>query len=138
MTVNMTELEGLLNRNTLESLFPAGKADQFFEALYGDATEGAYDISVSFLGEDPDRKTLNFAFELHQRPGKCLACSLTFGLTQVFTRHPVINVKGFVSEVQELLNGQMQLKDWKLGPTRILSNSLHVVPLEIAYLKTES
>ena len=40
---------------------------------------------------------------LHERPNRCLACNLTQGLPQVFSRHPIINVKGIVKEIEKLL-----------------------------------
>ena len=38
--------------DTLRKLFPEDRSDQFFEALYGDVEEGAYDISLAYLQPD--------------------------------------------------------------------------------------
>lgn len=113
----------------LDNIFPDNRADNFFDALYGDCTEGAYDIRLCFKGHSPDR--LHFEFHLKERPGKCLACNLTYGLPQVFSRHPVINVKGVVQEIDNLLNGRSKCGEWQLGRTREVSRKLHIVPLTI-------
>ena len=113
----------------LEGLFPADRADRFFEALLGDAGEGAYDIRLDYDGCREDR--LHFRFHLTERPGKCLSCSLTYGLPHVFNRHPVINIKGLVADIGDLLRGQATCADWSLGHTEQRSRSLHVVPVKI-------
>jgi hypothetical protein len=115
--------------DALEKMFPKNRSDNFFDALYGDPTEGAYDISLEFNGQSQDR--LHFEFHLKERPGKCLACNVTYGLPQVFSRHPVINVKGVVQEVDKLLNGLSKCGKWQLGRTREVSRKLHIVPLTI-------
>ena len=102
----------------------------FFESLFGDADEGAFDIGFSYKAHHND--ALHFEFQLRQRPGKCLACNLTHGLPQVFKRHPVINVNGVVEEIGKRLNGKFQCSGWKLGATRELSNELHVIPLIVS------
>ncbi len=53
----------------------------------------------------PESGRLHFDLQLKERPGKCLACNVTYGLPQVFTRHPVIDLKGVVREIETLLNG---------------------------------
>lgn len=113
----------------LKNMFPDDRADRFFDALYGDADDGAYDISLAFAGHTDGR--LNFEFHLHQRPGKCLACNLTHGLPNVLGRHPVIDVKGLVNSINTLLDGQAACGDWTIGKTREISRELHVVPLTI-------
>jgi hypothetical protein len=127
------EFERLFTQDTLRDLFPRDRADLFFEGLYGDLSEGAYDITLVFKGQDRD--TLHFEFQLEQRPGKCLACNLTYGLPQVFSRHPIINIKGLVQEINQLLGEQWNCKDWKLGVTREVSRMLHVIPLLISIAK---
>ncbi len=109
-------------------LFPKDRADSFFEAIFGDASEGSYDISLEFKTQTRDR--LEFEFHLKQRPGKCLACNLTYGLPTVFSRHPVINVKGLVQEILCLLDGASGSK-WQLGSTREISRNLHIIPLTV-------
>ena len=59
-----------------------------------------------------------------------LACNLTYGLPQVFSRHPVIDVPGLVEQVARQVNGS-GVKDWKLGKTKEVSPELHVIPLII-------
>ena len=86
----------MFSRTTLRQLFPPQRTDAFFDALFGDASEGAYDIELSFDGYDPHAKTLRFLLNLRERPGCCLACNLTYGLPEVFARHPVIDLKGMV------------------------------------------
>lgn len=115
--------------DVLNRLFPSERADSFFDALYGDAGEGAYDIRLNFKTHRENR--LEFELHLTQRPGKCITCSLTYGLPQVFKRHPVINISGLVQEVDSLLDGHAKCIDWQLGFTREVSSELHVIPLSI-------
>lgn len=121
--------ETLFTPDVLKQLFPTDRSDQFFDALYGDAEEGAYDISLEFIGSRRNR--LEFMLRLTQRPGKCITCSLTYGLPEVFTRHPIINIKGLVQDIEALLDGSGRCVDWQLGPTQEVSNEIHVIPLII-------
>ncbi|MBL7224803.1 MAG: pancreas/duodenum homeobox protein 1 [Desulfobacteraceae bacterium] len=121
--------EQLFTQRALRELFPHERADLFFEGLYGDPLEGAYDISLVFKGQDRD--TLQFEFRLEQRPGKCLACNLTYGLPEVFSRHPIINIKGLIREIDQMLGGQWRCAGWRLGLTREVSRELHILPLII-------
>jgi hypothetical protein len=128
----MMETKGfdkLFSPDVLEQLFPEDRSDQFFDALYGDVEEGAYDISLEFIGSRRNR--LEFMLRLTQRPGKCITCSLTYGLPEVFTRHPIINIKGIVQNIETLLDGRGRCVDWQLGPTQEMSNEIHVIPLII-------
>jgi len=118
----------IFTRERLDMLFPKDRADSFFDALFGDAGEGSYDISLEFKKQSEDR--LEFEFHLKQRPGKCLVCNLTYGLPAVFSRHPVINVKGLVQEIVCLLDGASGSK-WQLGNTREISKKLHIIPLTV-------
>ena len=127
MTTN--NFNQLFSAETIKQIFPQNLADRFFDALYGDPSEGAYDIALVFKEQKENK--LIFEFRLTQRPGKCLRCSLTYGLPEVFLRHPVINVKGLVRKIDEYLNGQGKCIDWKLGRTNEISNDLHVIPLII-------
>jgi len=113
----------------LARLMPSNIADDFFDALYGDAAEGAYDIELAYRGHGEGR--LNFELLLKQRPGKCLACNLTYGLPQVFQRHPVINLKGLVARVCQLVGADSSQANWSLGRTRTISSELHAIPLHI-------
>ena len=121
--------EKLFAPDVLKRLFPEDRSDQFFDALYGDAGEGAYDISLEFIRAQGNR--LEFLLRLTQRPGKCITCSLTYGLPQVFTRHPIINIKGLIQDIEERLDGTGRCVDWKLGSTREMSNEIHGIPLII-------
>jgi hypothetical protein len=122
-------IDQLLTETVLKQMFPAERADAFFEALYGDAAEGAYDIAFSFQGLN--KEALEFRFDLHRRPGKCLACNLTYGLPQVFSRHPVIDIAGLVCDIEKRLAGKATCSRWELGETTEISNNLHVVPLTV-------
>ena len=124
------ELEDIFTQDDLEKLFPVGRADAFFESLFGDAEEGAFDIGLSYKAHRGNE--LHFEFQLRERPGRCLACNLTYGLPQVFKRHPVINVKGLVDEIESGLNGDYRCAGWKLGATREMSRHLHVIPLVVS------
>ncbi len=105
-------------------LFGPERTAAFFEALFGGAEEGAYDIRLAFVtaGED----SLEFAFNLHQRPGKCLACNLTYGLPAVFARHPVIGAARLAEEIAKAAG--RPLKGWKLGETKEHGKALHSIP----------
>ena len=132
-----TDYAQIFTDAALKDIFPSAIADSFFEALYGDATEGAYDISLKFSGHA--KKVLNFELHLTQRPGKCLACNLTYGLPEVFKRHPVINLNGLTDKINGLLKDDQasSLKDsdlaWEIGRTQEVSKDLHVVPLTISF-----
>ncbi len=125
------DLAQIFTREKLDELFPKERADAFFDALFGGAEDGAYDISVDFVGQEGD--AAEFAFMLRQRPGKCLACNLTYGLPQVFTRHPVINVRGFAESVAREAQRDPGGVRWELGATREHSRSLHSIPLHISF-----
>lgn len=123
----------LFTAEALNRLFPDNKSDDFFEALYGDAEEGAYDISLAYVKSDDN--VLEFELRLKQRPGKCLACNLTYGLPEVFSRHPLINIKGLVAEIDTLAGDLLKCVDWKIGRTREISRELHTVPIVISIEK---
>lgn len=125
----MNNVQDVFTQETLQKLFPADRANAFFDALFGDAEEGAYDIRLIF--KEQTANTLTLGLELHERPGKCLACNLTYGLPEVFSRHPIINIKGLVSEIDALLGDKATCTDWKLGTTQTVSKSLHIIPLII-------
>ena len=112
-------------------LFPSQRTNDFFEALFGDASEGAYDISLVFTGYNEQSHTLRFTLNLHERPGCCLACNLTHGLPEVFSRHPVINIKGLVADIDKKLDGKARCGAWKLGSTVQQDQNLHAIPLVI-------
>ena len=97
-----SSFDGLFTHEVLKKLFPKDRADQFFDALYGDRTDGAYDISLEFKGHNQNE--LQFEFHLKQRPGKCLACNLTFGLPRIFSSHPIININGLVHDIDHFID----------------------------------
>eukprot|EP01022_Parablepharisma_sp_SALTPOND_P033232 TRINITY_DN8832_c0_g2_i1.p2 TRINITY_DN8832_c0_g2~~TRINITY_DN8832_c0_g2_i1.p2 ORF type:complete len:130 (-),score=43.82 TRINITY_DN8832_c0_g2_i1:552-941(-) len=118
-----------LSPEQVAELMPPRLADEFFDALYGDSSEGAYDIELAFKGQQGSQLKLELL--LRQRPGKCLACNLTYGLPQVFTRHPVLNLGGLVERICALAGVDPAQASWQLGRTRTVSNELHAIPLHI-------
>jgi len=123
----MPELSSVFDQALLNRLMPPETTDQFFEALFGDANEGAYNISLAFRQGTPER--LEFEFHLTSKPGKCLACNLTLGLPNVFARHPVINIKGLAEKIAPQLNGLYKIDRWHCGDTMERTPDLHVIPL---------
>jgi hypothetical protein len=119
----------LFTQQVLDEIFPADRADRFFEALLGDAAEGAYDIALAFVGETDDQ--IDFEFQLKQRPGRCLACNLTYGLPEVFRRHPVIDVAGVIRQINLRMTASKRCHQWTLGRTREVSRNMHVLPLTV-------
>ena len=112
---------------TLTELFPESRTNEFFEALFGDADEGAYDIRLRYGGFDAANKRLTFFLDLHQRPGKCLACNLTSGLPAVFEKHPIINIKGLAEQAASL--AEARCTDWRLDRTRQEERERYCIPL---------
>ncbi len=121
----------LFTDQILTEIFPHSRANDFFEALFGDAEEGAFDISLKFVSHNPDADTLHFELQLTERPGKCLACNLTYGLPTVFTRHPVINIAGLIKDIEERIGNGVQCTDWQLGHTQTARTDLHTIPLTL-------
>ena len=121
--------ETLFTPDRLAGIFPADRADRFFEALFGDAREGAYDIRLEFQGLEGNQ--LRFLFHLSERPGTCLSCSLTYCLPHVFSRHPVINVAGLVRDIDQMLDGSHRCESWEIGRTIEFDRNNHAVPLTI-------
>ena len=123
----------LFTRETLQKLFPKERTDDFFDALFGDASEGSYDIELAYGGADDNSLTMELL--LHERPGCCLACNLTQGLPQVFSRHPIIGVNSIVKDIDELIGNRTRCGEWSLGYTEQRSSSLHVIPIKIVLQK---
>lgn len=123
----MSQYGEIFTEDTLRTLFPETRTDDFFAALFGDAEEGSYDIELGYAGEEGN--ALAFELRLLQRPGKCLACNLTYGLPQVFSRHPVIDVQGLADSVAKAAG--VDSSSWQLGATQEVSKQLHVIPLTI-------
>ncbi len=120
-------LSDILSPEFLDSVFPPDRADAFFEALFADASEGAYDIRLGFVHSSSSQ--IELEFQLNVRPGKCLVCSLTFGLPNVFLRHPVIDIKGLVDQIDRRLGSSRRVTGWRLGDTRMKSSDIHIIPL---------
>lgn len=116
----------------LAQLLPKERSNDFFEALFGDAEEGSYDISLRYDGYDAASRSLRFYLDLHQRPGKCLVCNLTHGLPEVFSRHPIINIKGLAEDAAKLLGPEVESTGWKLGSTQQQEAARHCIPLTIS------
>jgi len=126
----MNTLADLFTPKALQALFPQERTGEFFEALFGDAGDGAYDISLAYRGDSA--KELSLEFLLRQRPGQCLVCSLTRGLPPVFSRHPIINVEGLLRDIDKLAAGRFHCSGWRLGDTIQESEALHRIPLTIS------
>lgn len=127
----MNDLNAIFTPVVLEQLFPKERTDDFFEALFGDKDEGAYDICLDYNKNENNK--LYFTLSLKQREGKCLVCSLTYGLPEVFSRHPIINLNGLMEEINKKLEGKIVCNSWKLGPTRTIDNNLHQISFELSY-----
>ena len=129
----MNSMHEIFTQPVLRELFPAQRTADFFEALFGDAEEGAYDITLTF--KSGDCHNLNFSLDLHERPGRCLACNLTSGLPEVFSRHKVLNIAGLVADIERKLEGQAKCESWKLGRTQQVSRNLHCIPLQLTLIQ---
>lgn len=123
------KLEAILNKEELSRIFPKERSDEFFDALFGDASEGAYDIELGY--RSVQENTLTMDILLHERPNCCLVCNLTQGLPQVFSRHPIINIEGVVREIDTLLGDEMNCGEWSLGRTEQKQRNMHVIPVII-------
>ncbi len=121
------EFSSLFTEGLLKKLLPPEKTDQFFEALFGDAAEGAYDIRLAFRHGSPEK--LEFEFHLTPKPGKCLVCNLTYGLPNVFSRHPVIDIKGIAGKIAQQLGEHVRIEQWHCGETIERTPDLHIIPL---------
>lgn len=127
--MNTDTFSTILNKETLQKVFPKERSNEFFDALFGDASEGSYDIELGYRGVQNNTLTMNLL--LHERPNCCLACNLTQGLPQVFSRHPIINIEGVVREIDTLLGDNATCGDWRLGHTEQQQSNLHVIPVHI-------
>ncbi len=127
--MDTSAIDSLFTAETLQQLFPKERTNDFFEALFGDASDGAYDIELAYGGSNGQQLTMEL--HLHERPGCCLACNLTQGLPQVFSRHPIINVTGIVADVDKLLGDNATCNEWTLGYTEQRSKEMHVIPINI-------
>ena len=124
------------SKHVLDEIFPKARTDRFFEALLGDASEGAFDIVLTYSGESESR--IIFEFQLNQRPGKCLACNLTYGLPEVFARHPVIDIAGVVQQIDLRMTNGKSCGKWQIGRTKEISRERHALPLVIELISGDS
>ncbi len=127
--MDTSKIDALFTTETLQQLFPKERTNEFFDALFGDADEGAYNIELGYGGVNGNNLTMEL--KLIERPGCCLVCNLTQGLPQVFSRHPIINVSGIVSDVDTLLGDLASCKKWALGHTEQRQKALHIIPINI-------
>ncbi|MBW2467149.1 MAG: pancreas/duodenum homeobox protein 1 [Deltaproteobacteria bacterium] len=121
----------IFTKEVLDDILPPQLSDDFFEAMYGDAAEGAYNIRLAFSDYEPEQKKLTFELQLHERPDKCLACNLTYGLPSVFSRHPVLNIQGMVEKIDAHLGEEVSCTGWELGRTQTPASDMHSIPLII-------
>jgi len=122
------DITQIFSQKILDKIFPPEKTNAFFEAMLGDASEGAYDIRLIFKGVKEN--IIQFAFELTQRPGKCLVCSVTYGLPQVFKKHRIINTENIVDQIKTII-GNANVITWDILPTLQIEQNKHLVPLHI-------
>ncbi len=120
----------IFTSDKLTAMFPPDRADRFFEALLGDSSEGAYDIALHYAGSRDDE--LHFEFQLKERPGKCLSCSLTYGLPHVFSRHPIIDIPSVIKGIDQMLDSQARCGQWRVESTQEAGRQMHVIPLIIS------
>lgn len=128
-------MKRILSDEFLLELFPEGKADEFFDALYGGTETGAFDIALVEDGLNEKTGELNLAFLLTERPGKCMACHLTAGIPNVFERHPITDVKGIVTKIGEKLQSQWRVESWKLGRTLPRGPKENIIPFVVGLKK---
>jgi hypothetical protein len=119
--------QSLFSDERCDELLPRSRSDEFFEALFGDPAEGSYDIVLRHA--DSAENQLRFELQLHQRPGHCLVCNLTYGLPEVFSRHPILNINELVGRIGE--EAESTVAGWRLGTTSQRSSEVHVIPLTI-------
>lgn len=113
------------SRDTLNKIFPPEKTDEFFDAMYGEAEEGAYDIRL--VCKNIEGKQANLVFQLLRRPGKCLKCSITYGLPEVFMKHKVIDLAGVSNAIARELGWTGKLS-WQLGEVMDINEDLQMIP----------
>lgn len=128
--MDSSKIDALFTSDALLQMFPKERSNEFFDALFGDASEGSYDIELAYGGTNGSN--LIMELKLHERPGCCLACNLTQGLPQVFSRHPIINVKGVVEDVDTLLGNEGTCTEWSLGYTEQRDKATHIIPINIS------
>lgn len=128
--MDVKKAEEIFTPVELKNIFPPQRSDDFFDAFYGGSEDSHFDIRFDFAGTRDNK--LIFSFELIQRPGKCLACNMTYGLPHVFARHPIINVKGLAGDIASRMGADPSTLKWTLGETLTKSSELHEIPLIIS------
>ena len=58
--MNNQTLKSLFPDEVLVELFPEERSNDFFEALFGDASEGAYDIKLRYHTYDKNTQIMQF------------------------------------------------------------------------------
>jgi hypothetical protein len=122
----------------LKGLFPPGRDNEFFEALYGGAEAGAFDITLHTNGFDSASNMLHLEFRLTERPGMCMACNLTYGLPEVFKRHPVINARGIAEEIEKKLQPEWRVEEWHIGSTIAADPKVNSIPFLIKLARADA
>lgn len=122
-------IKAVFTQDFLNGLFPPEKADEFFDAIYGGTEEGAFDISLRFASYNEAANTIRLEFCLTERPGKCMACSLTSGLPPVFERHPIIDIKGIIERINKAIAPDASVDSWTIGSTTPVAPKVNVIPL---------
>ena len=69
----MTDPTQIFTPDYLDEIFPLEKSDAFFEAMYGDAAEGAYDIKLRFQAATPSELHFLLLSEVFYLLIKCAA-----------------------------------------------------------------
>ncbi|HFC98410.1 MAG TPA: pancreas/duodenum homeobox protein 1 [Thermosulfurimonas dismutans] len=118
----------MFSEEQIKTLLPREKIEAFFEAFYF-GEEPAYDLELGLGHFDPEQRLVRLELRLKARPGRCLACNLTWGLPEVFKRHPALDLQGVVGRLEGLLPDGWKVRDWTLGTTEEIDEELHVIPL---------
>jgi hypothetical protein len=121
----------LIKEEKLTELFPKNRDNEFFNAFYGGSEDGAFDIMLSFDNYDSQKSELFFEFRLKERPGKCMACHLTYGLPNVFEKSPIINLKGIIKGIDEMLQPYYGVQEYSLGRTIPKAPKINIIPLVV-------
>jgi hypothetical protein len=61
-----------------------------------------------------------------------MACNLTYGLPEVFKRHPVINAAGIAEAIEKKLMPEWKVKEWRLGSTIASNPKINSIPFIIS------
>jgi len=123
----------MFSEEWIKGLLPRKKIEAFFEAFYF-GEEPAYDLELGLGEVSLEQKRIRLDLRLLARPGRCLACNLTWGLPPVLEKHPLLNLEEIVRRIEERLPEGLKVKNWELGAVREINSELHVIPLWI-YLK---